>query len=354
MLEKRDFKVLYVEDNKGVLNETKELFENFFSEIVTATNGVEALEKYDNSFDIVITDLKMPKMDGIELAKKIKEIEKNQEIIVISAYDDSDKLLSLIKIGVSDFILKPIDFNQLINVFDKVSSNVLSKKLEQQFLIQQQKLATMGEMLDIVAHQWLQFINALSVKTELFEYENSIKNLNQLEIQNYINYYENQIKELWETLQEFREFFKDKDKEIVNLKTFVEKTLLLLKDYLIQNGIEIKMELDEKIQFSIYPNQFKQVIINIIQNMVEAYLENSNIQEKIIKIYFDNGLCLEDNAGGIKELNKIFDKKFTTKKDGSGVGLYISKIIMDRVGGIEAENSNNGAKFRLKVKDGIL
>ena len=169
----KELRVLYVEDNENLLKETKELLDNFFKTIVTATNGEIGLELYKNGdFDLVITDIKMPKMDGIELSKNIIQINPNQHIIITSAYNDSDKLLSLIQIGISDFLLKPMNLPQLLKVLYKVSKSIYNHKKEKEYLISQSRLAIMGEMVDMIAHQWLQYINVLSLKIELLSFEN--------------------------------------------------------------------------------------------------------------------------------------------------------------------------------------
>ena len=351
----KNLKILYVEDDKPLVKEMTELFSNFFDNIQIAYNGEEALNLYKKEkFDIIISDIKMPKMDGIELSKIIKENDTDQEIIIISAYNDSKKLMSLIKIGVSDFILKPLDFPQFLKALLKVSKNIHYKKESQKFLIQQSKLAQMGEMIDMTAHQWLQFLNVLSMKTEILSIENNQNSLDKQKIDEYTKEFLLEIDELVDTLNEFRDFFKEKNKEKVSLNKVINSSLILLKDYLIKNSITINKEIND-IKIDIYPNEFKQVILNIINNMVDAFNERE-VKNRIIKIYNDkNILYIEDNAGGIDEnlIDKIFDDNFTTKKTGSGKGLYMSKLIMNKIGGdISVENIQNGARFIIKVENG--
>ena len=351
----KNLNLLYVEDDKHLVKEMTELFSNFFDDIQIAYNGEEALNLYKKEkFDIIISDIKMPRMDGIELSKQIKEIDSEQEIIIISAYNDSNKLMSLIKIGISDFILKPLDFQQFLQTILKVSKNLYYKKSTQKFLIQQSKLAQMGEMIDMVAHQWLQFLNLLSMKMEILNLENQENSLNQEKINKYTKEFLLEIKELANVLNEFRDFFQEKNKEKVSLNTLLNSSLILLKDYLVKNSITINMEIED-IKIDIYPNEFKQVILNIINNMVDAFNER-DIEDRIIKIYNDkNILYIEDNAGGIDEnlIDKIFDDNFTTKKTGTGKGLYMSKLIMNKLDGdIKVENTQNGVRFIIKVGNG--
>ncbi len=127
----KELTVLYVEDDKQLLDETREALEDFFHGIETAQNGQIALEKYKryyekntHHYDIVITDINMPFMNGVELIKEIHKINIEQNIIVISAYNDSKRLIELINIGISDFILKPLSPSQLMTVLYKVSKQV--------------------------------------------------------------------------------------------------------------------------------------------------------------------------------------------------------------------------------------
>jgi YesN/AraC family two-component response regulator len=114
--------ILYVEDDERLREETVSLFEPFFKEIDTACDGEEGLKKYnDKQFDIVITDINMPKMNGIEMISNIKEIDPEQKIIAISAHNESDILVQLIKAGVNSFILKPIIQSEVIEALYSIS-----------------------------------------------------------------------------------------------------------------------------------------------------------------------------------------------------------------------------------------
>jgi len=123
-------KVLYVEDDDILREETLALFQLFFKEIDTACDGVEGLQKYnDNFYDLVVTDINMPNMNGIEMISHIKEINPEQKILAISAHNESDILIKLIKAGVSSFILKPILQAEVINTLYPVSRDAYTQIL---------------------------------------------------------------------------------------------------------------------------------------------------------------------------------------------------------------------------------
>lgn len=108
-------RLLYVEDDEDLRNETCSLFEPLFSHVDTAQNGQEGLDKYNqNEYDIVITDINMPIMSGIEMINNIREINPEQKIITVSAHNEPDILINLIRSGSSSFILKPAIHEEML------------------------------------------------------------------------------------------------------------------------------------------------------------------------------------------------------------------------------------------------
>lgn len=124
-----DIKVLYVEDDDVSRSETLQLLSNFFNNIDEAKNGLEGLDKFKkHHHDIVITDINMPKMDGITMIKKIKEIDKRVPILIITAFNNTEYLMESIKIGVYGYILKPIDIDQLMEAVYRVLEKTILRK----------------------------------------------------------------------------------------------------------------------------------------------------------------------------------------------------------------------------------
>ncbi len=122
LLEKtKNIKVLYVEDYEEARESTLEILRLFFDNIILGVDGVDGLEKFkNNKIDLVITDINMPRMNGIEMAKAIKNIESDIPILFVSAYKDVDYLKESIKLGAIDYIFKPFDIDQMKEVFEKV------------------------------------------------------------------------------------------------------------------------------------------------------------------------------------------------------------------------------------------
>ncbi|RLA76350.1 MAG: REC domain-containing phosphodiesterase [Epsilonproteobacteria bacterium] len=116
----KKLKVLYIEDNEDARESTLGLLNNIFTNIVTAINGEDGLEKFkSDSFDLVLTDINMPKMNGLDMISHIRKINSEIPIIVISAYNESGYFIETIKLGVEGYLLKPINFKQFLNMIQK-------------------------------------------------------------------------------------------------------------------------------------------------------------------------------------------------------------------------------------------
>jgi len=126
----QDINILYVEDEEDVREQTKMIFDMLFKNVDTAFDGLDAWQKYQNTqYDIVFTDISMPRMDGLELSRRIKEEDPMQKIVIVSAYNDSDYLLQAIELGVEGFLLKPIAIDKMVLVVKKLADSILAAKL---------------------------------------------------------------------------------------------------------------------------------------------------------------------------------------------------------------------------------
>ena len=239
-----------------------------------------------------------------------------------------------------------------------VNEKVNEVREKDKVLLQQSKMAAMGEMLGAIAHQWRQPLNSLALNIQMLEHikddmdEKSLKEFIQKNMQT--------IKFMSNTIDDFRNFFrKDKEKVVFDVKEAIKKTIDLQKAQLQNRNIQIVTNL-KSIKIKGFKNEFMQVILNLISNARDA-IEERKIQNGKIEIsdFVKDGyvyITLKDNAEGIPEdiINRIFEPYFTTKEEGegTGLGLYMSKEIIERMGGsIEVKNEDNGAKFIIKLKE---
>lgn len=247
--------------------------------------------------------------------------------------------------------------NSAVKMINKIEEEVEKRILYEKDIMQKNRLASMGEMLDNIAHQWrqpLMKINAILLNTDRHI---ELKKYNEEYLRERLEDISNTVFFMSNTIDTFREFLNpNKDSQNFNISNSIEKSLQVLNTSI--KDIEVNIE-DKDIFIDSFESELMQVLIAILQNAIEIFkYRDINNKRLFIKLYEDELdilIDIEDNAGGIKmkNLEKIFDPYFTTKhKDGgTGIGLYISKIIMISSfnGEIEVENGSFGARFILKI-----
>ncbi len=247
------------------------------------------------------------------------------------------------------------------NLEIKVQDEIKKRQDNERMLMQQSKMAAMGEMIDAVAHQWKQPLNIISVRVMMLGMDFEDGEVNKEYIQELNNQVSSQIKHMVNTLDEFRGFLRpNKQLKKFNILKTVNSVLLLTKDEFIQNKISTKILESKDFNILGVENEFKHIILNIINNSKDAFVEkNKKKREITFKSYTTNSnliLEIEDNAGGIPEniIDDIFKPNVTTKADdkGTGIGLYMSLQIAQKYNGdIIVENTDKGAKFSIKLKN---
>jgi len=246
--------------------------------------------------------------------------------------------------------------------------DVSELKQKDKLLFQQSKMASMGEMIGNIAHQWRQPLSVITTCASGLKFENEFGEIDDNKINSSMDTIVNNTKYLSRTIDDFRNFFKkDKQIEEFDVNLHIEKAFELLKASLKNSDITIELLLDKNLKADGFPNEFLQVLINIINNSKDAFLLNE-IEERILKVktYRNDGYCIiefQDNAGGIESsiIENIFDPYFTTKhkSKGTGIGLYMSHQIINKHmnGKLSVKNSLmnyndksfNGAKFIIKI-----
>lgn len=214
-------------------------------------------------------------------------------------------------------------------------------EINQQILLQQAKLAAMGEMLENIAHQWKQPLSIITTLTSGILLNKELNILTDEFLKDGLNNITNSVKYMSKTIDDFRNFYNNKlEKKEFSIKNSIEKSLVLLSSKLMKNNVIIIKNIED-IEILGYENEIIQVYMNILNNAMDS-LENLKDEIKIIKItgrIEENKAYIEflDNAGGINEeiIDKIFDSHFTTKDatKGTGIGLYMSRIIISKAKG---------------------
>jgi PAS domain S-box-containing protein len=229
-----------------------------------------------------------------------------------------------------------------------------------QMLLQQSRLAAMGEMIGNIAHQWRQPLNALGLTVQQLRMTYELGEINREFLEEVINSSMEIIQHMSQTIDDFRNYFKpNKNKAEFRLSESMSVTLSLVnagfKDQFI--GIELVAK-DDPVVYG-YRNEFAQALLNILNNARDVLTERKIVDPRVTITIDSEGeraiVIISDNAGGIPEeiMAKIFDPYFTTKgpQRGTGVGLFMSKSIIEKNmgGSLTARNTSDGAEFRIEV-----
>jgi signal transduction histidine kinase len=235
----------------------------------------------------------------------------------------------------------------------------------QQLLIQKSKMASMGEMIGNIAHQWRQPLSQLSGLFFDIESAYDFKELDKKYLTNTIDEANDLVEYMSKTIDDFKEFFNpNAKKEKFNLLEPINNALNIVSSALKSNHIQLNINVDNSLYVEGLSNEFSQVILNLLSNSQEIALLR-DIKKPKINIFtelYKNEIFLhvEDNCGGIDEaiLDKIFEPYFTTKFHyGTGIGLYMSKIIVENKmnGHIYVKNiENNKTRFTITIKKSLL
>lgn len=247
-------------------------------------------------------------------------------------------------------------FNQRLQ--EEIDKAVEKNRKQEKLLMQQAKMAEIGSMLESIAHQWRQPLNILGLTMTRLNLSCALGGKS--ESGKVIEIAEAQIEYMSQTIDDFRNFFKqDRSQISVNLDAMVNEVEALLGPLLVRKKITVERAIDPSIEVLVYPNELKQVLINLVNNAREA-IEQRRGQERIISIRCttDERYCtisVEDTGGGIDAsiIDKIFDPYFTTKfeSQGTGIGLYMAKTIIEKhfLGKLSVYNTVKGACFEIRL-----
>ena len=253
---------------------------------------------------------------------------------------------------IDSFISIRLDITESELLHEKVVEEEAKNKLNQELMQQQSRLAQMGEMISMIAHQWRQPLSAITATTGALETRATLNKLDNQMVLNSTKRIKDVAQHLSSTIDDFRNFFKqDKEKVVTDFSKVIDSVYSIIESTLSQKNIELNIIKNSTISLYTYEGELKQVLLNLIKNAEDALIENNIENPKIDVIINENQLIVKDNAGGIPPyiMDKIFDPYFSTKlkKDGTGLGLYMSKTIIEEHcrGKLIVSNDKDGAKF---------
>jgi two-component system, NtrC family, sensor kinase len=277
-------------------------------------------------------------------------------------------LITIIILIISLSLSKVI--NNIFNRYKLRIDDEMKQAMEKErLLIQQSKMATMGEMIGSIAHQWKQPLSVILMSNGVLKLNREIKDFStEAEIDDSIKNIDNSVHNLSQTIDDFRNFFNpNKEKVIFNILEAFEDTFKLINSQFKNNNIEIIKDIKD-VEILGFKNELLQVLINLLKNSKEILSIKSNLERKLIFINVDKIeneviIKIKDNGNGISNdnIDKIFEAYFTTKEKegGTGIGLYICKQIIEHSmkGKIEVSNVEyeyekevyKGAEFTIEI-----
>jgi PAS domain S-box-containing protein len=294
-----------------------------------------------------------------------RNIEIDANILKNQTTDTSEIALHFSNLQMRYFILNKAAYENIngniggiVCIMDDITERVQQK----QFLIQQAKLAEMGDMVAAIAHQWNEPLVELSALVQDIQTSHMLEELQTQDVESFVKSSMIQIQYMSQTLSDFRNFLKPSTtKTEFSIKQSFDDILEIVGKQLFYCNIILEINYQENFDDFIingYKNEFKQVLLNLINNaknkIVEKNLETrSKITINVYKNSSYNIIEIIDNAGEIDEkiIHSIFDPYFTTKKEGTGIGLYMAKVIIEdkMQGQIFVRNDENSVIFTIKI-----
>ncbi len=382
-------KILVVDDDQIVRYILTDILESHEYYIETAKDGEDAIGKFAKDFDLIIVDMKMPKLGGIDL---IKELKSDIPFIVLTGSDDVTDAIKAMNNGASDYILKdgnientvPLSVARVLGRQQIREENLRlmrdlenkNKELEkalkeiergQEQLVQSAKMASLGELVTGVAHEIntpigigvgaashlakityeiiSSFENERMRKSDLKQYFSFAKDYSELMLAN--------LKRAGELVSSFKKISADQtsqDKRLFNVKSYLDEVILTLKPELKKTAHEIEINCPEHIEINSFPGAIAQVMTNLVMNsIIHAYEKEDKGKIRISVSLRQDDILLEysDDGKGIPQahLRRIFNPFFTTKRGhgGTGLGLNIVFNIVHNTlkGSISCESAEN-------------
>lgn len=377
-------KILLVDDDAKNLQVAMSILKDY--SVIYAQSGKKALELVsEHDFDLILLDVVMPSIDGYEVCRSLKQNDKTKEIpiIFLTVKDDERDILRGFEFGAVDYITKPfypavllkrVDSHLLLSkslkdlkklnseLIDKVDVQVEVIREKDKLLFNQTKMAALSEMVDTISNRLKYPLGLIRLQSQALELKAFSSHITSSEISDTTMEIINQINDLEHNIDDFKQFFSEtKTKQNFNLHVLIDSIILSLRDTLIRKKINFSINGDISIDVDFATEELRYIFTKFIKNSIYAFSliskDEKRIEFNIIEDHHFVYVTYKDNAGGIilESLETIFDSSYTTKKNGSGIGLYLSRLFVEKNDGeISVENVDEGVLFTIKFPKIIL
>jgi YesN/AraC family two-component response regulator len=331
--------ILYVEDEAEVQTTMKGILENIFSRVLTALNGLDGIEIVKtNRVDLILSDINMPKCNGLDMIKAVKNIYPQMPTILLTGLEDKDFLLQSINLGINKYLVKPINKKLVFESLEEILYLIQSRqryRAEQLGLSKNIKMIAIAKLLDNITHQWRQSLSIISTSIGAIVLNDDL-GVSDGKIQDLLSLIDNHVKTMDEQLESlFINFKNEYKRETFYLHDFFKNSFLSFQKDIEKFKVETIINSPTTLTAYLHIQSLEQIIHNLLENSIDA-IKNNNVQNSYIKISTtkqDGELIIDviDNAGGVIESIKddIFEPYSTTKHQfiGTGLGLYVVYIL---------------------------
>lgn len=394
-------KILVIDDEQIIRERLKKLLELDGYEAHIAENGPKGLEIFKvQKPEIVLVDIKMPGMDGIEVLNEIKKIQNQTEVIIITGHGGIETAIEALRKGAFDYITKPIEYDELeIDIKKALEKQEMQKKLNeyvqhleemveertrnlretQDQLIQSAKMAVVGQLAAGIGHEINNPLNRITMNIQMMMDNQRLdeKTRKKIEI---VDKSADRIAGIVKSLLSFSRKEGKENLSSVSINVLIEETLKLMEHQMMLSNIEVIKEFDPALpEIKAIPNQMEEVFLNLLNNAFHAMPEGGKLrivtsrgvwteddEKKHPRKRMDDGgaipvgkeiigIKFSDTGSGIRaeHLSKIFTPFFTTREvgKGTGLGLYlVYTLVRNHRGEIEVESATGkGTTFTITL-----
>jgi signal transduction histidine kinase len=363
-------KLLLIDDERPILETLGLSISSEGYEVFTAENGKEGLKIFDREgIKLILTDIKMPVMDGIEVLKKIKESGKEAEVIVITGHGDMDSAIAALRYGASDFITKPVRDEALMLAIERARQKIslaqllksytenLEQKVEMRTrelreaheeIVKHERLATIGETVAELAHYTKNILNGL--RGGMYKVNSALEKNKPDLLREGWDMVQRNIEKVSQLVLNLLTYSKDRppDREMCSINEIATEVVELLQHQAEENNITLRRDLDPNIkEVYIDPKGMHDVFLNLVSNALDSCVMDEDTskpwevtvrtvlkttdqdKKKIVIEVADNGCGMNPETQ-----SKIFTRFFSTKQGkGTGLGLLITQKIVHEHGG---------------------
>lgn len=349
--------ILVIDDELGPRESIRMVFKDTHN-IFTADNGFEGLEilKKEN-IDVIILDLKMPKISGIDTLGKIREIDEDVPVIILTGYGDIETAKKAIHYGTMEFLSKPFNVEYIIQIVNKAIESrrakiqaeelkgtleELNEKLKKR-ISSMENLATVGQISAEVMHEINNLLTVIHGYTQLLTRQIDPNNSSSA----YLSTINEEIKRCREIAKNILQLSRGKKStEKVNINAIIKKIVDFLQISKISRNVQFNLTLQDNIPLiEANTNHIHQAILNILLNGIEAVKNKNGIIEIKAESAGENVIIkIRDNGQGMPKetIAKVLNPFYTSREEGTGLGLYIAHKFVKNYGGDIKINSKEG------------